>query len=222
MRVGITSNISMVVADTRQMHKQMRFALAKALTDTARDAQAAMPQAADASLQRPTRFTRQGFYSQRATKDVLQAVVGVKPLQAEYLWYQVEGGVRVPRNVALRLPAVVDLTPEGNLPASTIRTLIQRARAGKRATKRQAQRFGVSSQLDLFYGEPGDGRPAGIYKRVVISSDRHQLVPIVLFPRRTAKYERRFDFHGVVEGVFKRDFERNLDAAWALALATAR
>jgi hypothetical protein len=222
MRVGVTSNIGMVLADSRQLQKQARFAVAKALSDTVRDAQAAMPQAAESSLQRPTQFTKRGFYYERATKERLIAAVGIKPIQAEYLRYQVDGGVRVPRNVALRLPAVVDLTPEGNLPAGTIRTLIQRARAGRRATAKQAKRFGVSSQLDLFYGEPGDGRPAGIYKRVVISKDRHQLVPIVLFPRKSARYTKRFDFHGVAERVVRDRFTDHLEAAWRLALATAR
>jgi len=117
----------------------------------------------------------------------------------------------------------VQLNQYGNIPAGLIRQLVARAKAGKRATKTQARRFGVSQQLDLFYGEPGDGRPAGIYKRIVISSTRHQLVPIVVFPKQSARYTTKpFDFYAFSQRITLREFGPALDRAWRLALATAK
>ena len=183
---------------------------------------AAMPAQLQQDLDRPTAFTQSGFYVTPARKDKLEAEVGAKDKQAQYLGYQIQGGSRPPARRALRLPSVVQLNEYGNVPAGLIRTLVARAQAGRRATKSQARRFGVSQALELFYGEPGDGRPAGIYKRVVVSATRHQLVPIIVFPRQPATYRARFDFTGAAMRVVDREFEPALERAWALANATAR
>lgn len=223
MRVDLSSNMREVVGGIARLHPQFNFAAAKALTDTVRIVQGAMPSIVESVFKGgAVDFTKRGFYIQPARKDNLQASVGVKDKQAEFLQYQVEGGTRAPKRQALRLPSVVQLTTQGNLPAGLIKSLIARARAGKRATASQARRFGVSQQVDLFYGEPGDGRPAGIYKRVA-NGTRHQLVPMIVFPKRNARYaERRFDFYGEAERRVQREFEPALDRAWAFALATAK
>ena len=220
--LNVTDNVREVIGWTDRLSQQLPFAVALALTQTVKAARDAMPAEAERSLDKPTPFTRGGFYFTPARKDRLTAAVGVKDKQAAYLVYQVDGGRRAPAKRALRLPSVVELNSYGNLPAGLIRQLVARAKANKRATKTQAARFGVSQGLDLFYGEPGDGRPAGIYKRVVISATRHQLVPIVVFPQREAVYEKRFDFRGKARAVAESVFEPELRKAWARAKATAR
>jgi hypothetical protein len=222
MRVNLTSNVDAVLAESRRLHPQFQFACAKGLTDTVRMVQAAMPAHLESTLDRPTQFTKAGFYIQPARKDHLSATVGVKDRQAQYLAYQVEGGTRAPARQALRLPSVVDLNESGNLPAGLIRQLVARAKAGRRATGRQSKRFGISNALDLFYGEPGDGRPAGLYKRVPLGPGREQLVPIVVMPKQPAQYEPRFDFYAEAQRIIEREFEGALARAWAQALATAR
>lgn len=223
MKTSVKSNISEVLGWTAQLHPQFQFAVAKTLTDTAREIQRVMPGEMVSVFDKgATEFTKRGVYIVPARKDKLQAEVGIKDKQAEYLYFQVEGGSRSPSKQALRLPAVVQLNDYGNVPAGLIRQLITRAKQSKRATKRQAERFGVSQQVDLFYGEPGDGRPAGIYKRVVVSATKHQLVPIIVFPKREARYERRLDFYGISQRVTVRTFDARLDGNWRQALATAR
>jgi hypothetical protein len=217
----LSSNLSQVITDTQRLHPQFQFACAKALTDTARLVQAAMPAHLERTLDRPTQFTKAGFFIQPARKTSLTAVVGVKDRQAQYLAYQVEGGIRTPTRQALRLPSVVDLNESGNLPTGLIRQLIARAKAGRRATGRQSQRFGVSSAAELFYGEPGDGRPAGLYKRVPVGAGREHLVPIVVMPKLPAHYTPRFDFHAEAQRITEREFEAVLDRAWQQAIATA-
>lgn len=224
MKVDLSSNVREVISAVDLLfNKQVPFAVAKALTDTARLVAEALPSALQQDLDRPTAFTTRGFYVTPARKDQtpVKAVVGVKDKQAQYLGFQIEGGERKPTRVALRLPTSVDLDQFGNVPSGLIRQLIARAKAGRRATKTQARRFGVSQELDLFYGEPGDGRPAGIYKRVGTAA-RHQLVPLIVMPKRSATYRPRFDFTGHALRVVERQFEQQLDAALAHAMETAR
>jgi hypothetical protein len=221
--ISVKDNVNEVLRWTDRISRQYEFAVASALTSTVRAVAGVMPAAVDAAFQGgAVPFTRQGFYTVRAEKTKLTAYIGIKRLQAEYLAYQVEGGVRKPKRKALRLPGAVQLTAQGNLPSGAITKLVQRARAGKRATKALAKRVGVSSELDLFYGEPGDGRPAGIYKRVVVGPDKHQLVPVVTFPKRPAHYKPRLDFYGIAEREVRRTFKATLVQSWARAKATAR
>ncbi len=220
--ISTSSNVDAVISDARRVHPQFQFACAKALTDVVVSIRDAMPAQAEGVFDRPTQFTKQGFFMQRATKAKLEAVVGVKDRQAQYLNYQVEGGARAPARKALRLPGDVELNESGNLPAGLIRKLIQRAKAGKRATKGQASKFGVSSKVDLFYGEPGDGRPAGIYKRLPAGVGKTRLVPVVAMPQQSAKYDRKFDFYAIAQRMAVAQFEPALDRAFEQAIATAK
>jgi hypothetical protein len=221
--INLSNNVGDVIRWTERFSDQVPFAVASALTATAREVAQIMPSEVDkASEGGAVPYTKQGFYVRRAEKAKWVAWVGVKDRQAAYLRYQILGGQRRPAREALRLPTSVQLTPQGNLPAGTIQRLVQRAKMGKRATKAQAKRFGVSSELDLFYGEPGDGRPAGIYKRVRINATQGQLVPVVVFPKISARYQQRFDFFGLAERKARAVFKAQLAKAWARAKATAK
>ncbi len=205
-----------------RLHTQFPFAVAASITDTLKDVQRELPGELERDLDNPTPFTKRGTYVKPARKDRLVGEVGFMPRQSAYLQWQVYGGLRAPRLKALRLPSVVERNEFGNLPAGLIRQLVARAKAGRRATRGQARRFGVSSELDLFYGEPGDDRPAGIYKRVVVSDTEHRLIPIVVFPKVSARYAARFDFHRIAVRVVDRRFAANLARRWDQAIATAR
>lgn len=223
MRLSVTTNIREVIGWVGQLHPQANFAVAKALSDTAIDIARELPDHANRAFAGgATRFTKQAFAYTRATKQRLEASVFVRPLQAAYLRFQIEGGTRQPRNVALKLPSVVDLDPEGNIPRGLVRQLVARAKAGRRATRAQSRRFGVSQAVSLFYGDPQDGRPAGIYKRVDHGM-RHSLIPVVVFPRQPAHYtDKPFAFYAIAERIAQRRFETNLERAWRMARLTAR
>lgn len=223
MKLSVTSNINEVLGFTAKLSDQFPFAVARSLTDVARLVANQMPGEMERVFDKgATDFTKRSVYVVPARKDRLTAEVGIKDRQAQYLFYQVEGGTRQPSKQALRLPSVVQLNDFGNVPAGLIRQLINRAKQGKRATKVQARRFGVSQELDLFYGEPGDGRPAGIYKRVVISATKHQLVPIIVFPKQAARYQRTLDFYGIAQRTVAANIDARLASNWRDALASAR
>lgn len=217
--INVTFNVAEVVNRINRFTREGRDATAYALTLTARDLHQSYPAKLEADLDKPTPFTKRGFYVKGANTTTLTAEVGMMSKQAEYLQYQIVGGSRSPRKVALRLPSVVASNQYGNLPAGVIKQLVARAKAGKRTTKKQAKRSGVSHGLDLFYGDPKDGRPPGIYKRVVISADRHVLVPVIVMPKQSASYRKRFDFYGQGRKVVTERWPVNVRAAFARALA---
>lgn len=191
-------NLASFIKSLEKTNKDFKFSAAKALTRTARAiAKDDLPKDLTSSLDRPTRFTKQGFYTQSATRDKLIAAVGIKDKQVEYMKYQVYGGVRKPKRKLLKLPADIKLDQSGNIPRGALRSLIARAKQGKRITRGAGRTARVSSKVDLFYGDPGDGRPVGVYKRVRAGA-RDQLIPIVVMPQGEANYSKRFDFHAAV------------------------
>jgi len=64
VRIDLSSNINEVLGWTARLHPQFEFAAAKALTDTVRLVQKALPAEAEQTLDRPVPFTKSGFYIQ--------------------------------------------------------------------------------------------------------------------------------------------------------------
>lgn len=200
---------------------QLPFATALALTQTARDAAEAVTAALPQHLDQPTPFTRRAFRVRRAEKASLTASVYAMDAQAQYLYWQVEGGTRPPARVAQKLPTAIKLNDFGNIPRGEIARLIKLAQAGKRLTRARGARLGVSSEVDLFYGDPGNDMPVGIYKRVVAGS-RHQLIPLVVFPRRGVHYEPRLPMRSIVERTVRNRFPDRFSTALDQAMRSAR
>lgn len=224
--VKVSVDVSATIRQMQNLRKQIRYATAVALTRTAQDARAEIPAALDRALDRPTPFTKRGTFVQRATPSTLTAMVGFRPKQAEYMRYQIEGGVRRPHRRALKLPASIGLNAYGNIPRSAISKLVSVAQRESKLTRRRSRTIKVSNKLDLFYGDPKDlganEFPPGIYKRVRLPSGAGQLVPIIVFPEQSARYKKRFDFLGMVQKVARQRFGPRFIEALRSALATAR
>lgn len=223
MQINLSSNVREVISDVDLMFSdQVPFAIAKAMTDTARKVAAAMPAQLEQSFDRPTDFTRKGFYSQGARKDNLEAVVGVKDKQQEYLGFGIVGGERRPKNKALRLPSKTELDAYGNLPKGLIKTLVAAAKSGKKISGKASKKFNIAQESRFFYGKPrGGDLPVGLYSRRNAQGHR-SLVPLVVFPQQSARYESRFDFTGAAVKVVEDEFEAALESAWHLAQSTAK
>lgn len=203
---------------------QVPFASAVALTGTAQDAASELNMRLPDYLDNPTPFTRKAFSSSRANKrdgKAMRAIVFAKDAQAKYLQYQVFGGSRAPNKRAQRLPSNVNLNEFGNIPRGEIARLIALAKEGKRIAKARGRKLGISSKLDLFYGDPGNGNPPGIYKRVV-HGDRHALVPLIVFPSQQVQYKPRFPMRDIVQRVVAQKFAPRFKAALADAIGSAR
>jgi hypothetical protein len=211
----------------RMGRDQIPFATAKALTRTAQAVQKAIPAALEKDLDRPTEFTKRGTFIVPARKNTLTAMVGFKDRQAEYMRYQIEGGVRAPKKKALRLPGEVVLNEYGNLPKGTVARLIQATKSGKYGAVVK-RRLGIGDRrkgaggLDLFYGQPRGfpDLPVGIWRR--LPGKPGKLVPVIVFPKSVAKYKPRFRFRALAERVVRGTFPREFAEAFEDAMRTAR
>lgn len=222
------TGIDQVRAQLGAAAKQATFAASKALNATAKDVQQAIPAGLRKSLDRPTNFTAspQALRIERADKNNLAASVLFKDKQASYMRYQVEGGTRQPTRKALRLPSAVQLNEYGNLPKGIIAQLIAVARKESKLGKRKARRIKVSNKVELFYGDPADvgghKYPPGIYKIVQLGANRSQLVPLIVFPAVSARYEKRVDLDAIARPVVVANFNRHFNEAFSAAMASAR
>lgn len=208
--------------------EQVPFATALALTRTAQDVAKALADEMPRYLQQPTPFSLKAWAIERATKQTLAARVYAREAQGKYLKFQIEGGSRPPARKLQRLPDGVSLDQYGNMPKGMLKQLIDIARNNRRLTvagaRRQVatmKRAGVSAALNLFYGDPGNGRPVGIYKRVK-QGDREVLVPLVLMPTRNFKYSPRFPARQIVAKAARAAFPGRFRDALRQALASAK
>lgn len=186
MRPTVTTNLLDFSRQLERQARQVEFAFLLAATRTATTISRESPAYLERKLDRPSPYTKRGLYVVKATRQQPFAVVGFKDIQAAYLLYQEEGGQRAPRRRAIVLPSKVTLDPFGNLPPAQLRRLYDRAKNDKRATKALGKRLGISSKVDLFIGDPGEGFPPGIFKRT-----RTGLIPIVVFREQPVTYKPR-------------------------------
>ncbi len=211
-----------VKANLSGMGRQVAFAASKALNATGKRVVEAMPQEIEQAIDKPTPFTKKGVAMLRyASKTNLEAVVGFRRIQAEYMRWQIEGGTYTPGGKGLKLPAAIKLNEFGNIPKGAIAQLIAVARKEQGMKKATARRVRISAKVDLFYGDPKDqtGKPwpRGIYKAV-----NGALIPLIIFPQTSAHYKARFDFQAKGKKIVERVWPGEFNAALADAMRTAR
>lgn len=189
---------------TRKMsavqRKQLPFAASRALNETVFDkskgARQAEVEALEKYIDRPTRFTKQGFHVERSHKRQwprLQATIEIPENRWKYMKYHVQGGVEpgvhsVPVNVALnRYGAIGNVRKHANKRGAFVRTI-----------------NGVS----------------GIWQRVGGKKSR-QLKLLVRF-HKTAKYHKRYPFGDAAKRAVRRYFRPFFEREFAKAMRTAR
>jgi len=184
--------------------KQLQYAAANTLNTLALAGQTAETVALDKHLDRPTPFTRMAYEVVRANKGRLIASVRARPIQAEYLKWQVRGGVEGPKKRAIVLPRAIGTNTWGNMTKGAIKTAL--------------------SKPNVFSGKPGGGMsgPAGIWQRLkgrgkgdpgqlrllVAYTPRATYTPLLPFGQATHREVDR-----LVQPVFKRQFEDALRSA---------
>lgn len=234
MQIRVETNIPQLRRQLGIAEKQVRFAIAVALTKTAQDVQREAPGQMERDLDRPTDFTKRGLYIQAARRDNLVSVVGFKDRQAKYMVRQIEGGTYRPGPGGIRLPGDVKLNAFGNIPRGLIDKLKAAAKDGSLG-KAVARRLGANGDrrknaapVQLFLGKPqGKGwedAPMGIWRRIPPSTPagRGKLVPVIVFEDTPATYEPRFDFLKLGQRIVAERFGGHLKTALANAMRTAR
>lgn len=200
--------------------KQMPFATAKALTMTAADVRDEVVKELPKHLDKPIAFTRRAFGYQSATKRKLQARVFAKSIQAQYLWYAVEGGTQS----SMIQPANVKLNKYGNIPRGKLKKLIARPDVfygtikGITGLWQRGKYFGQGK----FRAQVSTRRGARGQTAYKFKHGQFRRLKLLAAHKANVKYKTQFDFYGLAQRTMDRKWRGNLNEAWRLALATAR
>lgn len=221
MQISVSHDLHRTQSWAGRMKEQLPFANALALTRTGQDVGDALSKALPQHLEDPTPFTMKAFGVQRATKQSQRAVVFTKQAQEQYLKWQIFGGSRPPARKAQKLPSNIKLNQYGNIPRGEVQRLVALAREGKKVSKARGRKLGISNKVDLFYGDPNNGMPPGLYKRVG-SGDDGVLVPLVVFPAQNVQYEKRFPMFEIGQRVVGQVYAGHWRTAFEQAMASAK
>lgn len=197
--------------------RQVPFAAARALNDTAQVAANAVRKEMPRIFDRPTPFTKNAIGVERATKQRLQARVFVKDRQAEYLEVQEIGGTRQPKKKALVIPEQMQLNQHGNMP----RRALQIAKARKNTF------IGTVRGVGGLWQRPDRGKrrnDGGNGTKGALNSEHGFKTGLKLLVRFVAKaaYKPAFGFRKKVNRTAAAVLPTAFRQSLAKALATAR
>jgi len=171
--------------------KQLPYAVLLTINDTIMDVKKNREKDLERKLDRPTPFTKRGFYVRRATKRRWEAETGLKRVQAEYLKLNITGGSRKPKRRAIVVPKGTRLNKYGNMPKGSLRRILGRS--------------------NTFSGKvAGIG---GVWQRT------RKGVKLLARYEDRASYRPRYALQEPAEktarGVLPKHLQRNLKKAWA-------
>lgn len=244
MRIDVRHNLPGLERALADGEKQVRFAAAVALTRTAKDVQDGIKAEMRKVFDRPTPWTLNATYLQRATRDALTATVGIKDgsqlagkvTPEQTLRAQAAGGSRGQKRFERGLQALgvlpagwvavpsksVPKDGHGNVSGQYLRSLLRAVAASGasgpqhagRAVSRAKRQGGV-----YFVQRVGaKGLNPGIYLREI---GARSPTPIMLF-RPSVGYVSRLSLESVAQRVVAERFGPNMSDALAHAYATAR
>jgi hypothetical protein len=229
--------------------RQWQFATALALTHLAQHVKTAERDDMGRSLDRPTPYTLNSLYMQRATPANQEARVWFKDFApkgtpaGKYLMPQVHGGERPDKRFerslqhAGLLRSGRQLVPAsgaardqyGNVQRSVYTRLLSQLHASPDATqnqtlktKKRARRRGTQQ---YFYGNPG-GKGRGVWLRVpggrVLGGRMHSHIVPIFLEQKPHRYRPRFAFFSVAERVAAARYQDEFESAANQTIRTAR
>jgi hypothetical protein len=213
--VNVQSELEKVIRQVGAFdRKQLPFAIAKALTATAKAVEKDTTAAVLTAFDRPTAFTRKAFTIKPARKTDLTAWVFAKDAQARYLAYGIQGGRRRVKGFERRIDA---MGGQGNVMLVPTKN-VKRDSSGNVSLATIRRIAGQSNSKKYFIGTPkGEGRSFGVYER-----GKAGTLKALLVETEVNTYRKRLDLMGIGQRVIKKQFTRELQASIAYAMATAR
>jgi len=246
--LDIRSELPKAIRWTDAMTKQLPWAIAKAMTESAKKSQVALKAQTPRYVDRPTPFTMNSTFVRYASPKNLEAWVGFKEFAskgtpaAKYLQAMAGGGVRRQKASERQLVASgvlpagsfivptgvtpLKLNAYGNLSGSTYTQVLSRLKAlgqqGYTANVSGSQRSqSKRSQRDYFVGRPG-GLPLGIYARLGKRPKGGGLprgFHTVFYVTRQPRYEATFPIQKILDNTYRNTFGPHLRAALERELA---
>lgn len=204
MRISAKSNIKQFMKDLdRTAKKQMPYATSKAINAVAKAAEKEINKQIG-TLDNPTPLTKKSTFVKPSHKrqNPIEAIVGVKDIQAEYMQYPEYGGVSKPKKGGAKpVPSTAHKNKYGNLPRGKIKRLL-------------------AKKDKYFSGKPkGHTLPSGVYKRlgrkgraniqmVAVWKEETKHTPQIRIGERVRlRVERDFS------KILRREFRKAMDSA---------
>jgi len=172
--------------------KQIPYAAAQAINSTLFDVMKAEKAQMPKKIDRPTSFTMNAFFINKAKKTELVGDIHITPERWKYLKYQVEGGTRT-GNV---------LVPTKNAKLNKFGNI-------------KGLRGGLKLKKNQYKGKIGN--TYGVWEKT-----KRGTKLIILFTNAAKYDKARFPFHKIAEGVARKKFQHNFKRTLARALRTAR
>lgn len=190
-----------------EVAKRSSFAVIRAMTATVKDAQAELTAVIPGVFDRPNPWTRQAIGIQPATRAMPTASVFVKDSQANYLAYQIDGGLRNLKPFELQFRNV---RVNGYMIPGAGSTLDQFGNVSKADILNLSRALNSSdASKNYFVGTPKNSdRPPGIYERTAAGGLR-----LVFLQATSARYTPAFDFYGIARTTIRARLKANLVTA---------
>ena len=197
MQVSVKSNVKEITKwTTNAQKKQIPFATQNAINTTLFQLRKEMGKQLDKKLDRPTPFTKRGFFVNKAKKSLLVGILIMKDVVANYMQFQVDGGIRADSKF-IPIPFVPNarLNKFGNI-------------IGKRTglIKKQTQFIGTVKGT------------TGVWER----TNRNQKVKLIIGFEKSATYKPRFPFYIIAQKFSANVFDKNFTKSFNRALKSAK
>lgn len=245
---SVKSDIDKIIRNTKDLaHKQIPFATARALTETAKVVKKAEEREIKSVFDRPTPYTQRSIYYKSANKKTLQAKVWLKDDTSKgtpatkYLGPQIQGGQRPVKRFERALQragylpqgwfavpgAGAKMDRYGNMSRGQIVQILSALKSfGEQGylanrTKDSAKRS--RNQPEFFAIKPGQrrgGLAPGVWQRHRFAHGS-AVKPVLIFVSG-ATFHIRFKFHDVAKRTVSREIGPQFKQALTNAMATAR
>ena len=200
MQIKIKDNIKQFTKGLSSFEKkQIPFAVATGINTTLFGLRKEMGKQTVKKLDRPTPATQQGFTIKKANKRNLTGALAIKDFVADYLKYQIDGGIRqTGKKIPVPYTQNARLNKFGNIPN-------KRKGLIKRPTKQFIAKIGGVS---------------GVFQR---SGRGGKQVKLLIAFEDSVTYDKKpFPFYKIGKGYINSVYSRNLARAFAKAMRTAR
>ena len=198
MQIKIKDNIKEFSKGLNKFQKkQMPFATAQAINNTLFGLKKEMGKQTVKKLDRPVPFTQRGFLINKAKKTNQVGVLYIRPEVAEYLKYQIDGGVR---SQATKIPVPILKNKRLN-------------KYGNIAGKRSGLVKGAKEFIGTIKGV------TGVWKQ----QSKGQAPVLLIKFHDSVRYDKKpFDFYKIGNNYARNTFTRQLDRELRKALRTAK
>lgn len=206
-----------------RVDRNLRFGIARGLTQTAKQSSDGVKAQLPAIFDRPTPFTQNAIAITPANKTTLTAAVFVKDIQAKYLEMEESGGTRTPQpGSPINIPVAQRVNQYGNIARGALGRVRQQPGVfvsngqGRTAHLRPGiyLRPTVGTRRDGSKGSKGPVRQGGKGKAIGGRAARGATgLKLLVEFERTAVYQPKFGFRDRVTKIVNANLKANIAAS---------